>query len=84
MLWRDNELTGPLRPPKTHVNYLHDHEKTHYLLLADLDGLHFSVKTDSLLICCDLSIVSANFILLSFWWWSGKPLRQNSHSYIRR
>ena len=49
MLWRDNELTGPLSLPKTHVNYLHDHEKTHYLLLDDLDGLLFDAKSDGLL-----------------------------------
>jgi hypothetical protein len=36
-------------PFKTAANNLHGHEIKHELLLDDLGGFHFSVKTDSLL-----------------------------------
>ena len=36
-------------PGKTTANNLHGHENKHELLLDDLGGFHFNVKTDSLL-----------------------------------
>ena len=38
-------------PFKTAANNLHGHEIKHELLLDDLGGFRFSVKTDSLLAC---------------------------------